>query len=97
MKARFLKVAALDDLRANVSRNLASYRSGDFAWLDADPAHWFEMDVELDDELLRQLRIPQGRAKLDKENCILLYRAMERVAPYEARNERLWAYLIPNA
>ena len=93
MKARFLRSAALDNLRANVSRNLASYRSGDFAWLNADPAYWFEMDVELDYDLLQSLHMPNGRVQFEKENCALLYRAMARIAPYEARDERLWAYL----
>lgn len=93
MKARFLKLAALDDLRGNVPRNLASYRAGEFAWLGADPAHWFEVDVDLKEELLWRLRAPDGEALFEKENCALLYRAMERVTPYQARDERLWTYL----
>ena len=93
MKARFLKLAALDRLRADVPRNMESYRSGDFAWLNADPAYWFELDVEIDAGLLQRLHMPDGQIKFEKENCALLYRAMERIAPYEARDERLWAYL----
>lgn len=92
-KVRFLRHSALDELRGRVGENLAAYRSGDFSFLSVDTSLWFETTIEIDEEALAGLRIPQGQDQQEPENCAILYKAMEFVSPYEARDERLWTYL----
>lgn len=93
MKARFLKSAALEDLRAAVPGNLEAYRTGDFSHIAADAAHWFEHDAEIDEAQLRDLRPSEGSTHYERENCKCIYLSMKAIKPYEARDERLWAYL----
>ena len=92
-KARFLRHSALDELRNQVEQNLASYRSGDFDRLVVDGSHWFDHSVEIDEEALAGLKAPEGQNHWEPENCAILYNAMAGVSPYEARDERIWAYL----
>lgn len=93
MKARFLRYATLEELRTLVPANLASYRQGDFKQVEADSAWWFEHDVEVDETKLSSLLPPSGQNLHEPENCELVYVALDKLSPYEARDERLWAYL----
>jgi hypothetical protein len=93
MKARLLRVSALDDLRSSIERNLEGYRAGCFEYLEADPAFTFEHDVDLHVEALTELRAPSGGSFYEVENCEVMYRALSNLAPYDARDERLWVYL----
>ena len=92
-KARFLRLLVLEELRNQVKQNLSAYRSGEFDHLVVDGSHWFEHSVEIDDEALAGLKPPSGQDLWEAENCATLYNAMAKVSPYEARDERLWAYL----
>ncbi len=93
MKARFLRFSSVEGLRAQIRQNLAVYRSGTFAHLATDGAYWFEHGVEIDDKGLSKLVSPNGQDLFEPHNSVVLYRAMQNVNPYEARDERLWAYL----
>jgi hypothetical protein len=73
--------------------NLAFYRSGDFGFLEADLAFSFEHDIEIDVSALASLHSPVGVQYFEPENCAIIYGALSEVSPYEARDERFWAYL----
>lgn len=93
MKARFLRSLTLEELRSDVPKNLRRYREGDFGEIAADPAHWFEQDFEVREESLATLRAPVGEEYFEVENCVVVHDAFPGLSPYEARDERLWAYL----
>ena len=93
MKARFLRYATLEELRTLVPANLASYRQGDFRHVATDNAWWFEHDVEVDELKLGTLLLPTEQNLHEPENCELVYAALGKLSPYEARDERIWAYL----
>ena len=92
-KARFLRYATLEELRTLIPANLASYRQGDFKHVATDSAWWFEHDVEVDESKLGALLLPTGQDLHEPENCELVYVALGKLTPYEARDERLWTYL----
>ena len=93
MKARLLRAASLDQLRSSIAVRLDSYRSGSFDYLEADPSFWFENDVEVDLDALKALKAPSGNSFYEVENCEIVYSALKALSPYDARDERFWAYL----
>lgn len=97
MKARLLKAAALNQLRASISANLERYRSGTFDYLEADPSFWFEHGVEVHFDALRALKAPSGSSFYEVENCEVVYDALKGLSPYDARDERFWVYLSHTA
>jgi hypothetical protein len=93
MKLQFLKEAAVADLRASVGDNLALYRAGDFAHLTTDPALSFQTDIVFNEKELTKLVSPSGKQFFDAENCAIMLRALPKLTPYEAADERLWTML----
>lgn len=93
MKARMLRIGALNDLRSSIADNLDSYRTGSFDHLKADPAFTFEYDVDVDINALAALSTPNGKQYYEVENCRVMYSALRNLSPYVARDERLWSYL----
>lgn len=94
MKIRLLKSATMEELRDAVPDNLDLYRSGSFSNLAIDDALWFELDVEINEEKLSEIGLPKGPDLYEVDNCITLYEAFKNLSPYEARDERLWAYYV---
>lgn len=94
MKARLLKGATVEELRHSVPTNLAYYRTGDFSHLAVDDALWFELGLEVDETRLNELKFSKGPDHYEVENCIILFDAFKDLTPYEARDERLWAYIV---
>ncbi len=94
MKARYLRRATLEELREAVPDNLELYRAGSFPPLLVDYSKFFEIGFEIHDTKLAELRPPDGGDQLFEEhNCIVCYAALPDLSPYEARDERFWAYL----
>lgn len=93
MKIRLLRERALTELRANVSENLNRYRNGDFSYLAVDPSLSFEIDNELDEQEIKNLRPPSGDENFEVENCITMLSALKSLTPFQAADERLWAML----
>ena len=93
IKARFLRRTALDPLREMIPQNLEAYRTGDFAYLLADHALYFEVQFSIDTDRLADLEAPDEGELHDVENCQTCYQSMVGLTPYEARDERLWAYI----
>ena len=92
-KVRFLRSTTLEDLRANIKDNLHLYREGDFTHLTVDTSHWFEMDIDIDEAKLSEIKAPANGNLFEVENCVIAHEALANITPYEARDERLWSYL----
>lgn len=93
MKSRYLKSATMEELRQNVPNNLERYRSGSFEYLGTDFSNWFEGAFDFDENQLCSLHVPDTSEQHDEEDCAVCYRALSELSPYEARDERFWAYL----
>jgi hypothetical protein len=93
MKVRLLRERALNELRANVSKNLDLYRTGDFSNLFIDPALSFESGIDLREAVVGNLRNPAGGENFESENCACLLSAIPDLTPYQAADERLWSML----
>lgn len=93
MKARLLKADILDDLRSNIRQNLGLYRNGDFNDLIVDTSNWIEIDVNINEKKLAELKVPDAGDLFELENCIIASEALAEIRPYGARDERLWTYL----
>jgi len=92
-KTRFLHHAALERLRETVPENLDTYRSGSFDHLLIDNSLYFGGKLDIDTELLSKLSGPCDGELHDVENCQVCFASMSGLTPYEARDERLWAYI----
>jgi hypothetical protein len=92
-KLLILRSSALENLRAGIQKNLARYRKGDFSYLVSDSAQHRELTVDFDDSLEKNLKNPSGAELYEVDNCIVVGKALKRLSPYEARDERLWAFL----
>lgn len=93
MKIKFLRERAVAELRAKVTANLDLYRSGNFDYLNLDPALSFNSEVELLEEELSELKSPLAAQNFESENCIVMLNALPDLTPYQAADERLWVML----
>lgn len=94
MKARYFKRATLEELREDVPNSVSIYRTGSFSYLEADSSKFFEANVDVDEAKLAVFQTPDQQGQLFEEhNCLTCYQALAGLTPYEARDERLWAYL----
>jgi Family of unknown function (DUF6339) len=92
MRTRLFRQAELSALYSSVEANLDRYRSGDFAYMEADSSYFFEIDVEFDQAALGSMKEPTRNEDEDIDNFALFYKALP-LTPYEAREERLWTYM----
>lgn len=92
MKARLLRASALETLRAKVETNLDRYRSGDFSELDVDTSMSFELNADVDSDVLGSFSVGVEESKGDVANALKMHTAFSSITPYEARDERLWVY-----
>ena len=97
MSIRYLREAALENLRSSVAKNLERYRTTGFEdyFSDVD-ASTRELKGNFKSGLkkLGALKSPQSRTDLfDVENSSLAYEALKKLTPIQAREERIWAYL----
>jgi len=94
MKARYLKRATLEELREAVPDSLSVYRTGSFHYLEADSSKHFQVNFDADEAKIALFKTPDHQGELFEEhNCLTCYEALPGLTPYEARDERLWAYL----
>jgi hypothetical protein len=92
-KARFLRASSVEQLRADIPKNLEKYRKGDFSDLAVDQSYWFEFPVEVDEAKLSAISVGADGSLNEVANCTLAYDALSELSPYLARDERLWVYL----
>lgn len=92
MSLLYLKDKTLLDLKGKIANNLESYRTGSFSFLAEDTSLTRELDIECD--LSISLKDPENTTELyEPENCLAIYEALKNLTPYDARDERIWAYL----
>lgn len=92
MKARFLKSIKVQELISSVSENLEFYRNGNFDFMTNDPAHYFETDLDIQEDLLSAICCDKDNLN-EVDCCMKMYQALGDVSYYLARDERLWVYL----
>jgi Family of unknown function (DUF6339) len=93
IKARFLRRSALETLREMVPQNLEAYRAGNFGHLLIDHTVYFQVQFSIDTSRLATLSTSDDGELHDVENCQICHASMSGLTPYEARDERLWAYM----
>lgn len=92
MKIRLLRTKVLNNLQSEIVNNLDRYRMGTFDFLSEDSANYFEIDSEVDEAKLALVDV----SATDHEEiscCMRIHEAMGSIAPYLARDPRLWVYL----
>lgn len=99
MKMRLLKIDRLRELESNIASNLQKYRSGDFEELEDDQFCFHELENEIDESILGQIECSDGfyhggQDENEAKNCVLLYESLNGLSLYNARDERLWVYLL---
>ena len=94
-KVNTLKIGSVERLKDAIASNLAFYEGGD----DDCLSHFFAGE-EPDREtkivipgLPDGLQMPSGANLRDKENSVLIYRALETLQPRQAAAEVVWAHL----
>jgi Family of unknown function (DUF6339) len=93
MKVKLLRERALVDLRSKVKANLDLYRTGNFEYLNLDPALSFNSEVDLLEDEISKLRSPVGPQSFEAENCVTMLAGLPDLTPYQAADERLWTML----
>lgn len=94
MKARYIRAQVLEQLRADIAKNLEQYRVGDFSVLLQDSGLYLEVSSELSIEKIEEMLLPEEvSTQYEAENCAIFFKALKNLTPYQARDERLWAYL----
>ena len=77
---------------SKISENLEFYRNGNFDFMTNDPAHYFETDLDIQEDMLSAISCDKDDLK-EVECCMKMYQALGEVSHYLARDERLWVYL----
>jgi hypothetical protein len=94
-KASFMREAALERLRQNITPNATRYSAGE-PWLsDYFGAETWYMQSSIDLPEAASLQPPSGKPAdlLDLENTKTVYGALHHLSPIQAADERLWVYL----
>lgn len=89
MHLSYMKRSYLDQLQANISRNMELY-SNDVQWLDeyfGGSAHSVESSIEVSSVSL------ETGPEADLENTRRLHSALHSLTPAQASDERLWTHL----
>lgn len=91
-KIRLLRARTIQQLRLDIGSNLERYRTGNFDFLEADPANYFESAQDYDDLKLAELTCEADNHR-EVECCMAIYAAMKGIPLYLARDSRIWVYL----
>lgn len=95
MSLRYFKEDALTDLRGSIKDNLARYRTDGFDdyFVDLEGAKR-KLKGRYGLARLKQLKVPSKNGGLfEPENSGLVFSALAKLKPMQAREERIWAYL----
>jgi hypothetical protein len=91
-KIRLLRSRIMQQLISEIPDHLDRYRSGNFDYLESDPANFFEIGQEVDEEKLERVYCDKDSHR-EVECCAAIYDAMAAMPPYLARDARLWVHL----
>jgi hypothetical protein len=92
---KYLSDKALAHLRGETGNNLSRYRTDGFRDLANDPGWDIGLGIEYDHEHLAQLdrSTPKVIAPIDLANSKIVGKALERLTPTLANEERIWVRL----
>jgi hypothetical protein len=91
-KIRLLRSRIAQLLMKDIASHLERYRTGTFDFLEADPASYFEIELEFD-ELKLDLVTCEIDDHKEVECCMAIYDSMGALPPYLARDPRIWVNL----
>ena len=89
---RIMRQAHLEELKSNIEKNIAAYKSKDSSLFPDPEAISFEIEVEADLDQLDKLR-PSNSHEDEVANCLTVFCALKNLTPELARDERLWAFI----
>jgi hypothetical protein len=92
---KYLSDKALTHLRRETGSNLSRYRTDGFQDFANDPGWDIALGIEYDDEYLALLdrSTPRSIASVDLANSKIVGKALERLTPTLANEERIWVRL----
>jgi len=90
---RLIRAAKLREMNGQIGYNLDQYRSGNFNFLKIELANYIETEHEIDEVLLEKIDCDETDHK-EVNNCKILYKAMNGLSRYLARDARIWVYLV---
>jgi hypothetical protein len=92
---KYLSDKALSQLRGSVTGNVAKYRTDGFAELGEDPGWNIGLGIEYDDALLGTIdgTTIKGVAATDLANSRVVGKALAKLSPTLANEERIWVRL----
>lgn len=90
---KLLAADVVEKLSASIESNLERYRAGDFSDLAKECGWEIETTIANWDPSMVNHLDPSGTPDAEVRNSLLIFRAMDRMTPALAREERLWARL----
>ena len=93
MNARFAKFKLVARLKNNIHENVHLYRDGEFSSFFSEDNVREIASYKVDTTLLATLLPPHEENLKDVGNSSIVYRALRKITPYIAKDERLWVYL----
>lgn len=90
-KIRLLRTQTMHTYFQEICSNLDKYRSGNFNELLSDPTTYIEIDRQFDEDSISKIDCDTKDHK-EVECCILLYKTLDKINPYIARDPRMWTY-----
>jgi len=92
-KLPHLSEVRLEQLRAEVEKNIDRYRGNGFADLIREPGWSIDIDLDLDPTELQLLDGSDNRAATDLNNSRIVARVLRDLSPSLANEERIWVRL----
>lgn len=92
---KYISDLALSQLRGGIDKNVARYRADGFLDNAEDPGWDIGLGIEYDDELLARidLNAPKAIAAIDLANSKIVGKALAKLTPTLANEEKIWARL----
>jgi hypothetical protein len=87
-----LRENVIRQLVKDIPENLEKYRSGNFDYLSADFSNFIDTSFPIDLGELDKVDCSEDDTN-EVKCCLAIYKALESISPYLARDERLWVYL----
>ena len=94
MNMRYLKEDSLDLLKNSIKANLDRYRTGGFgSCFDDVTQATRELPGKFRLSQLKKIKKPSANGLFDPENSEIVFKALSKLTPMQAREERIWCYL----
>ena len=94
MQIPILPQATVHNLYTNVKKNKNFYLLGEGSIIDTDTLKYLnetKMPQDPGAQMVTDSKIPEG--KLDAANSVIIFKMLENMSAYQARDERIWCAL----